>query len=411
MKKLRTTLVAALVLLATAAAGNALLAAPALAASNTMTNHGGSALTSIEIIPQVWSLNPNSANPDYPMATLQAITDQVAQSQYTVGLDQYGFNNAVTVDPIRGSLHDRVNCTPRNPGSHTNSVILAQWLYCDWVNPTGGSYGHLPAPNGHRVYLIFAPEGTTVTDPGNTNGCAERLGYHSYLPYVNGRDGYYIVVPLHCAKDVADVTDVISHELAETITDPNLSGWYNGSNTGGEASDICDSDRVPGYTLDWLTVDAYWSNADGACIAGAAHGLAVSNLSLTAGGSTATATATVENNGSSSITIPELELRGKRATDPSGNAMSPVDFSAATNITIPAGQSYQYTGSVTLSQPGSYTFWMAEGRAIRLHFGGVSINEFSDVPGSNVEAGASCSRSSRIFLHPVGCTVQPMPTL
>jgi hypothetical protein len=55
-----------------------------------------------------------------------------------------------------------------------------------------------------------------------------------------------------------------------------------------------------------------------------AHGLAVSNLSLTAGGSTATATATVENNGSSSITIPKLELRGKRATDPSGNAMSPV---------------------------------------------------------------------------------------
>jgi len=261
------------------------------------------------------------------------------------------------------------------------------------------------------VYLIFAPEGTTVTDLGNTNGCGERLGYHSYLPYVNGHDGYYIVVPLHCAKNIADVTDVLSHELAETITDPNLSGWYDGRNTEGEISDVCDTDGVPGYTLDWLTVDAYWSNADGACIAGAAHGLAVSNLSVTESGLTATATATVENNGGSSITIPELELRGKSATGTSGNTMSPIDFSTATNITIPAGQSYQYTGSVTLSQPGSYTFWMAEGRAIRLRFAALSINAFADIPGSNVEAGANCWRSLRIFFHPVGCAVQPMPTL
>jgi hypothetical protein len=410
MKKLHVIAFAAIALFAAFALDNG-VAGAALAPSHVMSNHGTGALTSVEIIPQVWALHPDSANPDYPMSELQAVTNHLAASSYASGLEQYGFNGSITVDPIRGSLHDRVNCIPRSPGSHTNTVILAQWLFCDWANGTGGSYGHLPVPNGHRVYVIFVPEGTTVTDPGNTNNCSQRLGYHSFLPYVNSRDGYYIVVPLHCANSIAGVTDVLSHEIAETITDPNLSGWYDSSSADGEVSDVCDADRVPAFTLDWLAVNAYWSNTDGACIAGSAHGLAVSGLSVTTAGSTATATASVYNNGAASISVPEILLHGQSASDPTGKAMSAVSFSAAHNITIAPGTSYQYTGSVTLSQSGAYTFWMVAGATIKSPFER-TMQVFTEIPGSGSEAGAKCSRTSiRFSLQWVHCTVPVMPAM
>ncbi|HEV3310570.1 MAG TPA: hypothetical protein VG815_08645 [Chloroflexota bacterium] len=412
MKAPRTAIIAILSIFVAVAAAN-LVAGDALAAAlPVMSNHGTGALTSVELIPQVWSTNPDGANPDYSMAELQAVTDHLAQSQYSASLSQYGFTGPITVDPIRGSLHDRVNCEPRNPGSHTNSVILAAWLACDWVNGTGGSYGHLPTPNGHRVYVIFAPEGTTVTDPGNTNGCGERLGYHSFLPYFNVKDGYYIVIPLHCARDLADVTNVLSHEIAETITDPNLSGWYGSNNLESEVSDVCDSTGVPPYTLDGLTVDTYWSNADNTCVAGGAHGLVIQSLKVTTVGSTAMATAVVGNNGSSSVTVPSLELRGTGATTSSGAAAAPLNFSAASKVTIAPGATYTYTGSVTISASGSYTFWMSEGTTVKLLFG-VPIAMYSEIPGSGTEAGGSC-RSGGILIggHAmINCAVPAMPSL
>src|SRR5579872_1909859 len=103
MKAPRTTITVILSTFLAVAAAN-MVAGNVLAASPTlMRNHGAGALTSVELIPQVWSTNPDRANPDYPMAELQAVTDHLAQSQYSASLSQYGFTGPITVDPIRGS--------------------------------------------------------------------------------------------------------------------------------------------------------------------------------------------------------------------------------------------------------------------------------------------------------------------
>jgi hypothetical protein len=75
---------------------------------------------------------------------------------------------------------------------------------------------------------------------------------------------------IHGANIIPSYTTVISHEIVETITDPDplntfheqAWGW---SNDGQEISDPCEDVAIPGYASG-LDVEAYWSNSDGRCI-------------------------------------------------------------------------------------------------------------------------------------------------
>jgi hypothetical protein len=124
-----------------------------------------------------------------------------------------------------------------------------------------------PDPNG--IYYVLTASGVnqgTSTRTGRTTTvsgfCTQYCGWHSYFTYKtgSGKTAQSTVVkyawigdpstcPSACAPTpnetvspnndvgVDAMLSVISHETAETITDPTLSTWYDGS--GNECADKC----------------------------------------------------------------------------------------------------------------------------------------------------------------------------
>jgi hypothetical protein len=76
-----------------------------------------------------------------------------------------------------------------------------------------GVDGGLPAPNSNSLYFIYFPAGTVITGGGTS--CIDYGGYHT--EDVSGAyDIPYGVIPT-CSSDLSVV---VSHELAESATDP-----------------------------------------------------------------------------------------------------------------------------------------------------------------------------------------------
>src|SRR5439155_13683076 len=107
--------------------------------------------------------------------------------------------------------------------------------------------------------------GVTVTDGGQSSA-ADFAGYHDAFTDRAGDTVYYAVIPYPTGDvsnlrltDFQQATLVLSHEVAEGITDPDTqTGWFDPRQ--GEIGDIADgtSGLLHGYV-----VQGVWSQADG----------------------------------------------------------------------------------------------------------------------------------------------------
>jgi hypothetical protein len=152
--------------------------------------------------------------------------------------------------------------------------------------------GHVPAPTVNTVYVLFTPPGTEVFD-SIKNGVStgrEWYGYHYVFADsgVSSGDAYYaaITVPGNAPQTLSgnidrtplnvfqSLTEILTHEVTESITDPNCdgSGWDDKSYPdNGEIADMglepTHYDQVNDYyQSNWLTllndyvVPQLWSN-------------------------------------------------------------------------------------------------------------------------------------------------------
>ncbi|MBK7599428.1 MAG: hypothetical protein IPJ07_13260 [Acidobacteria bacterium] len=123
--------------------------------------------------------------------------------------------------------------------------------------------GHDPSP---QVILIFSPDikiGKIV--PFGTSGdmctTSTTRGWHAWgLNTPN-----FIAIPTNaaCTPTFTDITKIISHEVAETISDPGGFGFGNLGKD--EVADKCEGS--PDGPTFWrgFTVERYWSNFDNNC--------------------------------------------------------------------------------------------------------------------------------------------------
>jgi hypothetical protein len=104
-------------------------------------------------------------------------------------------------------------------------------------------------PDGNRLYVVFVEPGVAVS-MGNDNSIYEFIGYHNDLTYLKPivslpANVNYAVIPYSGSSvlgtahngilagfDAFDsMTEVVSHELAESVTDPTINsvgfGWYD----------------------------------------------------------------------------------------------------------------------------------------------------------------------------------------
>jgi hypothetical protein len=140
--------------------------------------------------------------------------------------------------------------------------------------------GELPPADPDHVYVVFFHQGQCLTAGTNpqthqpitslTDFCA----YHAALSYHGARIPY-VVMP-YDANDAgcgptpgfANFSSVLSHEIAESITDPTVSpAWLD--DEGHEIGDLCNHNnaKLAGLDHKTYTVQNVWSQAQGKCAA------------------------------------------------------------------------------------------------------------------------------------------------
>jgi hypothetical protein len=193
-------------------------------------------------------------------------------------MDSSGMNAA-----NQESYGGQFQITPTGAGTTVSDAQVAAQL----VGQIGS--GALPTPAGtglSTVYLVLFPPGTTICDAQGCSGQAF-CSYHGSTQMPNGTNVIYDVLPddtsgamtQGCGVEspLRNQTMYLSHELAESISDPLVDGvtsygpplaWYDANcpdanSACGEVADKCNQQTT--VEGGW-TVQLLWSNLDGACV-------------------------------------------------------------------------------------------------------------------------------------------------
>jgi len=241
--------------------------------SDVLTYHGGSLVAHADVFLLFWGAEWSS-DPDH-MAVAQdviSLYQQIGTTGYACSWNEY----SVIDKPIGLSMYhgsEVIASEPPNP--------LADQTIRDAIVAEVAA-GHAPAPTDNTVYVVLPPSGVPV-DTGGQTGCGGTnfvfCGYHDSFRG-NGALFRYEVLPFPCDSQGGScffdpqgdagrsLQEVGSHELAETVTDPDGDGW-NSDRTGNENADICadsgcDADIVTGQQT--LLVNSLWSNLAKGCV-------------------------------------------------------------------------------------------------------------------------------------------------
>lgn len=138
--------------------------------------------------------------------------------------------------------------------------------------------GAISIPDANRLLVVFTPPDVVVSQGGSrSNGYPVGFaGYHNSFVASTGQLVRYAVIPDPIGNDqVAGLTTfqqqtaAASHELAESVTDPDGTSWWDTSNdatSGDEIGDFADLNSNVVY-LNGYAVEELWSNATGGLLA------------------------------------------------------------------------------------------------------------------------------------------------
>jgi hypothetical protein len=184
--------------------------------------------------------------------TFDGRTDIATDAFFLPGMVNAGFVDWLVLEKrIREVIHPSADAGAPDAG---NAGDAGDDGGVDASDDGGDASTTIPPIPPADAYVVFLPDGVNV-DLGNGTTCANAGGYHSF----DGVDPYAIIPP--CGR--YDL--VVSHEMAEMVTDPLPGdGWYSDPDqysSGGEIGDLCNYVT----TVDSHAATQLWSNKDGDC--------------------------------------------------------------------------------------------------------------------------------------------------
>jgi hypothetical protein len=150
------------------------------------------------------------------------------------------------------------------------------------------SAGTLPAPTDDIVYMVHFPSGKTITSHDGSQSCVAFCSYHDTFK-IGSQDVYYAALPdlttggcsTRCgtaSTTFQNQTMVASHELIESITDPEVGlgsltnpgpplAWFDGSDEM-EIADLCVGELATfvGGDSNTYTIQKEFSNLLNTCV-------------------------------------------------------------------------------------------------------------------------------------------------
>jgi hypothetical protein len=247
-----------------------------------LSYYGGPVLASLKSVDVLYG---SGSYAPYISTAIAPFTSQLLGSGVLDWLSEYntpavgGTNQTIG----RGTFAGTYPITPAP--AHTGAVIADASVQAELVAQITANA--LPAPDANTSYAVFFPHGEQICMGGTCSGVSGGFcAYHGTF-VLNGVTATYQVMPdfqpgsgleTGCGSapsPVDNVTSVLSHELVETITDPNVGiatvigpplGWYD--NTNGEIGDICNAQQGTFNGTDAVAhaVQKQFSNAQADCI-------------------------------------------------------------------------------------------------------------------------------------------------
>jgi hypothetical protein len=216
--------------------------------------YGGALLTNVEAQAVYYGNGWNSSATAGQQATLDGFLKYIVNSPYTQALTNAGYG--VGSGTASAGVLDPVNLA--NGSTLQDSQIQAE-LQSLIDN------GTIAAPDANRLYVVYVQPNVIVSQ-GGANSRQNFLGYHGAFAghTASGQaiDVHYAVIAYpggsvgnasNSAAAIDDLTSVASHEVAESMTDPNVNyktlGWYDPAR--GEIGDITEQYlvRLNGYLV------------------------------------------------------------------------------------------------------------------------------------------------------------------
>jgi hypothetical protein len=232
-------------------------ASPAVAAPAAVPHlqyHGGPVLGSAEVVLIFWGAHWTGAGAPL-QASLNAFFDFILTSSFMATLQEYSIPSTV-IGNGRRVTSVNVSSNPGSGGQVTDAQI--QKALQGWI-----SANTVPATTTNTLYFIYLPPNVVCSFQGGAS-CTAFCGYHEHInnAVFYAVEPYITCVGCSFGSILDSLTKVSSHELAEAITDPAGTGWWD-PNTGDEIGDICNTSttRLGGYL-----VQNQWSNARSACV-------------------------------------------------------------------------------------------------------------------------------------------------
>jgi stage V sporulation protein SpoVS len=214
--------------------------------SDSISDHGGARILDgvLELI--FWGAAWQTATGPSRADIVQAVQAMIA-GPYLSELSQYGFRSLV----LRGTT---IVLEPKPP--KTDEVGKMVWNAID-----SGVFPEPDDPGGRIIYMVLMPSGTSLPADGSRGAHSDPSDFDFPVDFERAWVGWV-------GPGTLDHTmDVLSHELVESITDPepDSPAWRMNReiHKGWEIGDACNEtvDRVNG-----LLLQAYWSERDKACV-------------------------------------------------------------------------------------------------------------------------------------------------
>jgi hypothetical protein len=190
-----------------------------------------------------WSATPP------PTPTASEITSAcvtMTQSSYMPGLAQYrGLG--------RGFVRGSAVITASNPPNRFTDANVSSFIDGQL------NAGTIPGPDvdNQTLYMVVMPQGVSASN-------ANFIGEHTFYTRSGQRIHFAWITN---SGRLASVTTIISHELVESVSDPEgsaLTGVAGTCSQSGwcEIGDVCSSTS----SVDGVTVQSFWSNQDAQCV-------------------------------------------------------------------------------------------------------------------------------------------------